>query len=317
MGINKKAFFFTTIAIALSIVLLVSYNVYTFYGKKDEMKVVETRVVTMNSFIKDLEKDINNAIYIVGFRSLLSLEDYMMKYDRFFNDLTPPPTPSLNSAFEEVFKEGTINSEKMSLMENNTFLNWTRKMIEQANKTDIKLEFTIDDVTIDQTSHWLVVISVDLTVIVKDKKSTATWTIDKVYTNKINISGDVFVDPLYLVNNDGLVNTTIRKTPISDFGTELPTHLGNSYYMEHNDAPRYLMRFENNLGSSSCCGIESLVNSQKRIDKGLPALDRSAVDYIYFGTVVTTNCNIQGTPPYALWFKLDSGHLAFYEAACV
>jgi len=317
MGINKKAFFFTTVAIALSIVVIVSYNVYNFYGKKDEVKVVETRVVTMNNFIKDVEKDINNAIYIVGFRSLLSLEDYMMKYDTFFNQ---GGHPSLSVAFRDVFRYGTINSEKMSLMENNTFLNWTKKMIKQANKTDIKLEFTIDDVTIDQTSHWLVVISVDLNIVVKDKKNTATWTIDKVYTNTINITTGIttrFVDPLYLVNHDGILNNTIRKTPISDFGTELPTHLDNSYYIEHNDAPNYLMRFENNLGSSSCCGIESLVNSQKRMDKLLPVLDRSAVDYIYFGTGVTTNCNIQGTPPYPLWFKLDSGHLAFYEAACV
>ena len=313
MGINKKAFLFTTIAIALSIVTILSYNVYTNYRLNDEMKVIETRIDTMNFFIKDLENDLENAIFIVGFRSLLSLEDYMMKYDRFFNDPLVPPTPSLNNAFEEIFQYGTINSEKMSLMENNTFINWTTKMKAQANKTDIKLDFTINDVTISHSSPWLVDISVDLRINVDDKKNTASWTINKVFTKKMNITG--FVDPLYLVNNDGKVNNTIRKTTVSSFATSLPTHALNSYYIEHADAPSYLMRFENNLGSSAY-GIESLVNSQKRIDKSLPALDRSAVDFIYFGTGVTANCRVTSMEAYD-WFKLDSSHLGFYSAVCV
>ncbi len=312
MGMNKKAFYFTTIAIALSIVVLLSYNVYTSYKLKDEMKPIEVRVNTMSNFINDLEKDIDKAIFIVGFRSLLSLEDYMMEYDRFFNDPAIPPTPSLNNAFEEIFQYGTINSEKMSLMENNTFINWTTKMKDQAKKTDINLDFTINDVTISHSSPWLVDISVNLRINVGDKKNTASWTINKAFTKKMNITG--FVDPLYLVNNDGKVNNTIRKTTVSDFATQLPTHALNSYYVEHTDAPSYLMRFENNLGSSPY-GIESLVNSQKRIDKGLPALDRSAVDFIYFGTVVTANCNIESMESYD-WFKLDGSHLGFYKASC-
>ena len=79
MGMNKRGFFFTTIAIALSLVIIISHNVYTGYRLKDEMEAIEIRVDSMNNFIKDLENDIDNAIFIVGFRSLLSLEDYLMK----------------------------------------------------------------------------------------------------------------------------------------------------------------------------------------------------------------------------------------------
>jgi hypothetical protein len=233
----------------------------------------------------------------------------MMANDNFINNLGT----NLNNAFMEVFSSGTINSQQMAIMENNTFLNWTKKMKVEANKTDISLDFIINNVAISQASPWLVDISVDLKIDLKDKKSTASWDIDKVYTKRMNITG--FVDPLYLVNNDGLVNNTIRKTPVSSFSTGLGTHLLNSYYIEHTDAPSYLMRFENNLGSSPY-GIESLVNSQKRVDKGLPALDRSAVDFIYFGTGITTNCKIQGMDISYPWFKLDSSHLSFYSATC-
>ena len=308
MIISKKSFLFTTIAIALSIVIILSYRVYTSPKLDNEMKTIETRTETLNNFIKGAEGDIYQAIYIISYRSLLSIEDYMMANDDFINNLGT----NLNNAFGESFISGTINSQKMALMENNTFLNWTGKIKDEANKTGISIDFTINSVSITQSSPWMVDVSVDLTINAKDTHKTASWAISRVFTGQINITG--FVDPLYLVNNDGKVNNSINKTIVSDFGTGLPTHLLKSYYVEHSDAPSYLMRFENNLGASPF-GIESLVNSQKIMDAGLAAKDRSAVDYIYFGTGSTTNCDIINFEAYE-WFKLDNNHLSFYEATC-
>lgn len=316
MGItSKKGFFFTTIAIALSIVLILSFDVYTGYRLKDKMESVEIRVDTMNSFIKGMEDDIENAIFIVGFRSLLSLEDYMMANDDFINNLGT----NLNSAFDEVFSQGTINSEEMSLMKNNTFVYWTNRMIEQADKTNIILNFTINGVTITQTEPWMVDIEVDLRINATDKKNTASWIIDKDFTKKINITG--FVDPLYLVNNDGLVNNTIRKTLINPASStsNLETHMLNSYYMEHSDAPSYLMRFENNLASSQY-GIESLVNVQELQGAGFTPQTKSSVDFIYFGVSNPSSCKIKDLQSYA-FFRIDTpdppDHLGFYGAECV
>ncbi|MCH8003185.1 MAG: hypothetical protein IH934_01010 [Nanoarchaeota archaeon] len=323
MELNKKGIFFTFAAIALSIIIILSFNVYTDYRLNDQMGPIEIRIDTMNNFIKDLENDIGNAIFIAGFRSLLSLEDYMMDHDEFFNAVD---TPTLANAFDEVFRLGTIQygtgTEKMLLMNNNTFLNWTDRMKLQSTRTNIKLEFNIDSVTISQSDPWAVDVTVRLDIDVKDEKNTASWTINnKDYTKKINITSltgvKKFVDPLYLVNNNGLVNNTITITTVPDFSSSanLNTHLINSYYIEHSDAPSYLMRFENNLGSSSQ-GIESLVNSQKLIDKGVTTYDRSAVDYIYYGSGITTNCKIVDFESLD-WFKLDSSHLGFYGATCI
>ena len=313
MGIrdkNKKGFFFTTIAIALSIVLILSYNVYTGYRLTDKMEAIEIRVDTMSSFIKDMENDMENAIFTVGFRSLLSVEDYMMANDDFINNLGT----NLNNAFDEVFRQGTINAEVMGLMKNNTFAYWTNKMIEQADKTNIILNFTVNGATITQTEPWMVDIEVDLRINVTDKKNTASWIIDKDFTKKINITG--FVDPLYLVNNDGLVNNTIRKTTVTNFGAGLSTHVNNGYYREHSGAPSYLMRFENNLASSPY-GIESLVNPQKLRDANLPTSSRSAVDFIYYGVVITSNCHIQQiTDPDFFLDYSPTNHRDFYQATC-
>ena len=69
------------------------------------------------------------------------------------------------------------------------------------------------------------------------------------------------------------------------------------------------MRFEGNLGNSTY-GIESLVNLDEFQQQGLAIKDRSIVDYIYFGTKSTTNFRINNTPE---WFKIDQGHLEFYQ----
>ncbi len=311
---SRKGIFFTFAAIVLSIIIILSFSTYNAYRTKDEIGLVETRVATMNTFVKDMQEDMENAIFIAGFRGILSLEDYMMNYDRFMGQ---EDSPNLAAGFKSLFLNGTIKTgiktETMKLMENNSFANWTKRMEIQASKTGILLGFTVNDVTISHSEPWKVDVSVDLRIKANDTKGTALWAIDKVLTKKINISA--FVDPLYLVNNNGLVNNTMAVTTVdpSASSSDLNTHLINSYYIQHSDAPSYLMRFENNLGSSSY-GIESLVNSQERIDAGLSALSRSAVDYIYFGTQVTTNCEVK-TPSYS-WFKLDDSHLSFYNAQC-
>jgi hypothetical protein len=314
---GKKGIFFTFAAIALAVILLLSYKTYNESRLAEDMGVIEIRITTLNDFIKDLEDDISNAIFISAFRSLLSLEDYMMKYDQFFNELG---APSLNTAFSDAFQKGTIDSPSgpsdiMILMENNTFINWTTRMKEHSNKTDISVDFTINSVTISQSEPWFVDVTVNLDIDVKDNKKTASWAInDKDYTKKINISS--FIDPLYIVNNNGLVNNTITKTTVPNFNDEddLNTHLINSYYIEHSDAPNYLMRFENNLNGNSN-GIESLVNSQNRIDEGLSALSRSAVDYIYFETGIEADCEVK-KPSYS-WFRLDTAtHIDYYDAQC-
>ena len=326
MAMSKKGIFFTFTAIVLALIILISFNVYTTYQLKDKMEPIEIRVDTMNDFIKDLENDIENAIFIAGFRSLLSLEDYMMKYDTF---LSEDDAPSLAAAFEEAFHYGTITTglvtENMPLMENNTFLNWTERMKVQANKTGIELKFNIDSVTISQSEPWMVDVKVRLDISVQDKKNIASWTItNKEYTTKINIttppaapiSEKKFVDPLYLISTSGLVNNTIRETPYLNWPEDLGLHLNGYFYREHSDAPSYLMRFENNLGSSPY-GIESLVYLPNLQAKGLAIYSKSTVDYIYFGSTNPEKCNIDGMEASHPWFYLDkTAHISFYEAAC-
>lgn len=311
---SKKAMFYTISAIALTIVIITTYSAFSTYRLSDKMDVIQTRIETVNFFIKDVEKDMDKGATIAGFRTLLSFNQFIAANGTFLD--------SVNNRFKESFLNGTINNQPLGLMKDSTFTDWANKISAQAEKVDIKFNFKINDVRLNQTDPWTVSVGVNLSMDIRDKRNTSYWIMDKYLTNTISIIG--FEDPLYIVNSNGRVTSIIRPTNISNFVVNgkvdnLLMHMNNSYYTQHNDSPSFLMRFEGNLGNSSA-GIESLVNLAKFQQQGLALKDRSVVDFIYFGTKTTANFRVNNTPE---WFKIDGTlpapgqskgeHLDFYQ----
>ena len=54
MAVNKKGIFFTFAAIALAIVIILSFNVYKTYEMKEKADVIGLRINTVNNFVKDV-----------------------------------------------------------------------------------------------------------------------------------------------------------------------------------------------------------------------------------------------------------------------
>ena len=296
---RKKAIFYTSAAIALIVVILITYSAYSTYNLSDKMETIATRIETVNFFIKDVEKDINKGVYIAGFRSLLSLNQFITTNGTFIDNI--------NDRFKESFINGTINHQQLSLMQSSTFIDWANKIAVEADKIDIKFNFTINSITLNQSDPWSVDIGVNISLDIRDKRNTSYWIRNRYLTSKIGIIG--FEDPLYVVNSKGRITNAIVKSNITNFVangdiTNLTIHANNSWYIPHNDSPNFLMRFEGNLANSTF-GIESLVNLDKFQQQGLPIKDRSVVDYVYFGTATTTNFRVNNTPQ---WFKID-GHV--------
>ena len=305
VALSKKSMVFSIIAIALIALTIFSFTTYTSYKLRDKVMVTEIRVYSMNSFIDDVEKDMERGLYISGFRALMSMGQYITNNGTFLYDV--------DSCFKEAFLNGSINNSQMGLMNESTFINWTQRIKEQAVKLDIMVDFDIHDVIIYQKNPWTANVDVNVTLSVEDIKKTASWQRPLYITTNISIQG--LEDPLYVINSYGRVTNTIIKTNITDFigpnneTTNLKTHVNNSYYIESNTAPSFLMRLEGNL-SDSPYGIESLVNLEEFQAQEVPLRDRSVVDYIYFGDQTTTNYNIKYMQS---WFKLDEEHLETYE----
>ena len=301
---SKKAIFYTSAAIALTIVIFVTYSSYSAYRLSDKMDVIQTRIETVNFFIKDVEKDISNGAYIAGFRTLLSFNQFITTNGTFIDNL--------NGRFKESFLNGTINKQPLSLMKDSTFTDWANKISAEANKVDIKFNFVINEIKLNQTDPWNVDIGLNLTLDIRDKRNTSYWIRERYLKTKIGIVG--FEDPLYIVKSNGRVTNAIISGNITQFVIagkvdNLLIHMNNSFYLAHDDSPSFLMRFEGNLGNSTN-GIESLVNLDKFLQQGLPIKDRSIIDSVYFGTKSTTNYRINNTPQ---WFKIDQEHLKVYQ----
>jgi len=90
-------------------------------------------------------------------------------------------------------------------------------------------------------------------------------------------------------------------------------HTASGYYVADEDAPSFLMRFENDLESSPY-GIESLVDLAKFEAQGIQTYQNSIVDYKYFANSTGTLYRINFTPS---WFILDQGHLGTYNVTGV
>src|SRR3989338_1002991 len=251
---NKKAIFYTVAAIALTIVIVLTYSSYTTFRLNDKMEVIQTRIETVNFFIKDVEKDLENGIYIAGFRTLLSFTQYISTNGTYLDNA--------NERFKESFLNGTINKQPLSLMKDSTFTDWADKISAEADKIDIKFNFTINDIKLNQSDPWHVDIGINISMDIRDKRNTSYWARNRYLTTRIDITG--FEDPLYVINSGGRVTNTIINANITDFVVNgdvanLLNHMNNSYYIVHNDSPSFLMRLEGDLGNSTF-GIESLVN---------------------------------------------------------
>ena len=293
---NRKSIFYTSAAIALTMVIIATYSSYNSYRLSDKMDVIQTRIETVNFFIRDVERDINKGIFIASFRTLLSLDQYIANNGSFIDNV--------NARFKESFLNGTISQQPLSLMKDSTFTDWAKKISAESDKIDIKFNFTINDIKLNQSSPWAVDIGVNISLDIRDKRNTSYWIRNRYLTNSVSIIG--FEDPLYVVNSKGRVTNTIITSNITTFvaggnPSNLVKHMNSSYYIAHNDSPSFLMRFEGSSGNSTF-GIESLVNLEKFQKQGLQIKDRSIVDYIYFGTKSTVNFRVNGTPE---WFKID------------
>ena len=309
---SRKGLFYSLTAIILLGFLMYALSTSTKYTYQQEMFVAKNRIRAMNTLLEDLERDMQRAVFIIGFRTLLAMQEEIVIQNKFFDDG--------REVFTEAFLNGTIHSEMMELMGNSTFPNWTVKMQQEAEKIRLNLNFSIQNVTISQQDPWSIRIEVTSRITLTDNLGTASWDIVKTVAGDVSIIG--LEDPLYLVNSDGKVTNIFRQSPYEGNFTDgadttnLQAHIDASYYIASSSAPNYLMRLEGNLSNSST-GIESLVNLLEFDAQGLPTEDRSAVDYIYFDTIDLSDDTFKIQDTYESWFRLDnvtpSNHLGTYQ----
>jgi hypothetical protein len=307
MAMTKKALVYTMgVILFLSIIVIIVVLRHREYAVQDD-NVFVSRVQTMDRFINDFERDLERVTFISGYRTLIAMEDSVAT--------TSLPLENATASFLELFINGTINGSSHSIMENSTFVDYLRRIQLNANKTQIVLEADVLDARLYQEDPWHVVASIDLDLHFYDIGGEVGWRFNKTYPTPIPIFD--LKDPLYSISTNSRLSNTIIRSPYETFitpsndTTNLSIHVNNSWYINSTLAPDILMRFEGNL-SPSAFGIESIVNIPLLSAQGIPVdTNSTVVDYHYFDSAQHLGDTIINMP---LWFKLDNGHLALYDA---
>jgi hypothetical protein len=315
MEMNKKAVFFTFIAIFVVILIVAVVSTKSSYRYRERSASLLTRVKTMNSFISDLEKDLDREMFIGGYRALLGMNSYIRENENYVEDL--------NQVFSAIFVNGEVNGTVIEIMKQKDsdiekgadMTSWLARVQEEADNLNIDIDIEVIQTKIEHISPWKVNLSLNLTLNLQDKKGLAYYAFNKVYSKEFIIIG--FEDPIYIVETRDKVTNIINKSDTLDFvndtnndTTALETHLLLSHYIESTSAPSYLMRITGNL-SPSPYGIESLVNLEALDTQGIAIEKKSLVDYIYFSNQTTNDfCNVTDMPS---WFRIDDNHLVVYE----
>ncbi len=307
MEMNKKGLYFTLMTMFMLTLFLFYFRTGSYYKYREKMVVTENRINSLDNFIKSLERDATRGLYISSFRALISLEDYISAKGTFLDNF--------KERFIEALLNGTINNEKAELMEDSRFVDWINKISLEGEKLNLDVNITINNIDIYHKSPWSIIVEANLNLTVNDSLIDVYFKRNPIIRTEISIIG--FEDPLYIVYGEGKVTNIIEKTPFKVFfekkGDEfnvsnLMAHINNSYYSNNSDAPSFLMRFENNLGSSPF-GIESFVNLEKFYERGIEIEERSCVDHLYFEGDDRDSFQITNMPS---WFRLDDEHINAY-----
>lgn len=313
--INKKGIFFTFIAITIIAVFLVVFTPQADISLQKDTKSIGARIGVIDNYITDLEnRYFETILRASSYKTILSLIYYM--------NSTGSYIANFDSAFSEVIMTGNINGVPIDsitgkkIMENNTLTDWNSKIIAAAKDTlNVDTTITILNVSAFQTKPW----GIDSSMLVNYSvhSNVAEWKRSALITATISIEG--MHDPYYLVNTNKAYTNQVKGSTV-EFNkwsiAKVREHLRNGTYVhwENSDAPSFLMRFTNTISSSSCCGIESLVNPNKIS----PSDQReSYADYFFWSHKFANNCtqlyNITGLWDEFRGFKLDFDHVTRYN----
>ncbi|MBU2561148.1 MAG: hypothetical protein KKD17_02540 [Nanoarchaeota archaeon] len=268
---NRKGIFFTLIAVSLLGIILFSYTVTYSYSLQEKSTIIETRVDTMNRFLHSVDADMENAIYISGYRAIVGLTDFVTLNGTYVSNTT--------DALVELFINGTVEGYNSSLMMNNTFPHWIDKIGEKGAEIGVNLTVNITSVSVYQTSPWSVRFVVESSINLTDQTSTAEWYKEKSLYSDVSILG--FEDPWYALHTNGMIIKRINQTvydgnfTVGNDTSNLHDHVAKTYYIAFNASPDFLMRFENNH-NASIYGIESMVNKTEILN--YCSLTASSVD---------------------------------------
>lgn len=300
---------YTMVAVLLLLALGGVFFTQERQSASESHDAVESRVRSLDRFIKDFSQDSQRAAYIAGFRTMIAMEQHVASSGEYIDNP--------HERFREVFVSGTMANTSFTIMENSTFSDYLLKVKQDAGRQGIAFNATVVNITLWQAEPWAILVNYTLDLNVTDARGTASWTTRTTFTGSVPITD--LRDPLFTVQTLGRVQRVIRMGNATVFVDDagdandtsgLVSHFNHSHYIARGRGPSLLMRFAGNL-SDSPYGIESLVDTEELAAQDLGvSTAATVVDFSYFSNAEADACGIQNVPQR---LKLADADLEIYQ----
>jgi hypothetical protein len=327
---NKKAQAFTLIAVALISLMVLSFNIYS---NVQDRTSISSRIISMDSFLSSVEKDLERQMYIVGFRTIVLAQEELNKgnyIDSSFIDSKYSLGCGGGNQKEciEIFLEKQFfdtkditeselmyGARKTDLFDNEEN---SDSLAYKAGKLNLDIETSNFEISVYQEDPFNITLKFEFDLAMEDESGLASWNKREIITTKVNIEN--FYEPLYIISTNTL-GKRIKKAPDDyDFQNiqKLQDYASQGYYTQNDYAPSFLMRIQGQTtADSQGNGIERLIDVSDLANEGVDTSSfagRSIVDYIYFKSD-SDGCQLQGAQS---WFILDDSQRQKYgDIPCV
>jgi hypothetical protein len=306
---GRKGFVYMIASIILVGILFSVILLREDYSFTDKQLLEQRRILVMNDFVKGFNQDMERAIQIASFRTMVALEDHVSTTGTYLTNT--------QSHFRETAYFGTIEGNESAIMNDSSISDYITKIKNISNRLGLNVTANITQIRLSQKDPWTLSAEADASITITDLTGLAYWNYNKTYLAKVPIYN--LRDPLYSVNTFNRFPNSIR---VSNFTylvgaanntTNLVNHIENSYYLASDKAPNFIMRFENNM-SANANGIESIVDISQLQDQDLDVYpDRIKVDYMYFNDISGVKvCNVQNISS-ALSFVITQDRINMYN----
>lgn len=307
MGMKKKGMAYLLIVSFVAVVVVGIFLVQQTFEYQEYQRVEGTKISVMNSFIDNLNSDMERVIEIGSYRAFIALEDYVAARGEFLEDI--------DDSLEEVLTNGTIDGTQAILMNDSSLQAYFETVNVLMNRRGIDTDYEIKNIETNQESPWDVEIVVKAEIIVSDVEETARWNYTEEFSSVVNIEG--LRDPLFSVKTENRVPSTVTRqnqTLVENGDTSnLEEHIEGTYYIESEKAPSFLQRFENDYNANEK-GLESIIDLRDLSDQDIAVdVDRIKVDYKYFNELEGDKaCDFEGVDE-DLYFVITEDRIENYE----
>jgi hypothetical protein len=306
-----KGIFYSTITILFIVPILFFAFVYMDAVKTasegSTSKAIADRIV---SFSKSIDSDLPRAANIIVRRSIESNINYIATNGIALDDA--------EARISESMLNGTVFGSS-TILNNFTITSWASVL--RSKGAAYGFDTDIDIISINITPLDSYHISVGVIIFVNITDMSKTTNLYRIYNTNIPISIEGLVDPLYLLNTNGLIKRTIKAPGTTVYGaTNVDAAVAGKYYMQSGNGPSFLDRLEGRLTGAytaeNTIGLETFVYLPELQANGLPVkTDQNSIDYLYFSSSSQPGQAVSGSA-YG-WLRLNSEQAAVYGVTLI